>query len=90
MTVVSLALKGIVMATGGISGSVLKGIVIATGSISGSVAKDVKTMPVRGHRVVVCHWVNRRQCNRLTDVALVLKGIVIVATGGISGSVAVG
>ena len=68
----------------------LKGIVIATGSISGSVARDVKTRPIGGHRVVACHWVNWRQCENVTGASLALKDIVIVATGGISGSVAMG
>ena len=61
----------------------LKVSVIATVSISGSVAEDIKTMPVRGHRVFACSW---RQCKKLTVTALALK-VGVIATVGISGSV---
>ena len=44
---------------------------------------DVKTIPVRGHRVVAC---SQRQCEKLTVTALALKASVI-ATVSIGGSV---
>ena len=46
---------------------------------------DDKTMPVRGHRVLVA--CSQRQCKKSTDMALALK-VGVIATGGICGSVA--
>ena len=62
----------------------LKVSVVATVSIGGSVAEDIKTMPVRGHKVFAC---SQRQCKKLTAMALALK-VSVIATVGIGGSVA--